>query len=65
MTRRDETLKAIRSFVAAHGYPPTVREIAEILGVGHSTAQRAILALIEDGAVERRSGVARGLRVKP
>jgi len=65
MTRRDEMLKAIRSFVKANGYPPTVRELAAILGVGHSTAQRSLLELIEDGSVERTAGAARGLRVKP
>jgi len=64
MTRRDEMLKAIRSFVKANGYPPTVRDLAAILGVGHSTAQRTLLELIADGSVERTSGVARGLRVK-
>lgn len=65
MTRREEMLKAIRSFVASNGYPPTVRELAAILGIGHSTAQRTLLELIGDGSVERTAGAARGLRVKP
>ena len=63
MTRRDEVLQIIRSHVAENGYPPTVREIASALGVGHSTAQRAILDLIAEGKIERQDGAARGLKV--
>ena len=63
MTRRDEVLHVIRSHVAENGYPPTVREIAAALGVGHSTAQRAILELIAEGNIERQGGAARGLKV--
>ncbi len=63
VTRRDEVLQIIREHVAANGYPPTVREIAAALGVGHSTAQRAILELIAEGKIERQGGAARGLKV--
>ena len=63
MTRRDEVLQIIRGHVIANGYPPTVREIAAALGVGHSTAQRAILELIAEGKIERQGGAARGLKV--
>lgn len=63
MTRREEVLQIIRSHVAANGYPPTVREIAAALNVGHSTAQRAILELIAEGKIERQGGAARGLKV--
>jgi SOS-response transcriptional repressor LexA len=61
---RDEILKAIRSYVAENGYAPSVRELAAILGVGHSSVQAAITDLIKEGEITRTSGVARGLRVK-
>ena len=38
-----ELLKEIRSFVKAKGYAPTVRELAESLGVGHSTVQLSLI----------------------
>lgn len=64
MTRREEVLNAIRSFVKTHGYAPTVRDLADILGVGHSTIQRALTDLVNDGKIQRAGGVSRGLVVK-
>ena len=61
---RDEILKAIRSHVAEKGYAPSVRELAAMLGVGHSTVQAGIVDLIKEGEITRTTGVARGLRVK-
>ena len=61
---RDEILKAIRSYVAENGYAPSVRELAAILGVGHSTVQAGLTELVKDGKISRTTGVARGLRVK-
>ena len=61
---RDEILKAIRSHVAEKGYAPSVRELAAMLGVGHSTVQAGIVELIKEGEITRTTGVARGLRVK-
>ena len=31
--RQEDTLNFIKSFMVEHGYPPTVREICEALGV--------------------------------
>ena len=61
---REEILKAIRSHVSEKGYAPSVRELASILGVGHSTVQAGIVELVKNGALTRTTGVARGLRVK-
>ena len=59
-----ELLKEIRSFVEAKGYAPTVRELAESLGVGHSSVQKALVDLIEDGKINKTPGIARGISVK-
>jgi len=59
-----ELLKEIRSFVKAKGYAPTVRELAESLGVGHSSVQKALVDLIEDGKINKTPGIARGISVK-
>lgn len=65
MTGKEEMLiMAIRSFVAEHGFAPTVREISEILGVGHGTAQRALEDLARKGRIEKKERVARGYRLR-
>lgn len=64
ITRREEVLKAIRGFVKSHGYAPTVRDLADMLGVGHSTIQKALTDLVNDGKIQRAGGVSRGLVVK-
>jgi len=65
MTSKEEMLiLAIRSYVAEHGFAPTVREIAEILGVGHGTAQRLLQSLADSGKIEKRDRVARGYRIR-
>jgi DNA-binding transcriptional regulator YhcF (GntR family) len=54
-------VKAIRAFVKAKGYAPTVRELAAALDVGHSTVQAALLELAKDGKIKKHSGIARGV----
>ena len=63
MTRREEVFHAIRGFVKSNGYSPTVRDLAAILGVGHSTIQRALEDLVKDGKIQRANGVSRGMVV--
>jgi SOS-response transcriptional repressor LexA len=58
-----EVLDAIRAFVKAKGYAPTVRDLATELGRGHSTIQKAILDLARDGRIKRTPGVARSITV--
>jgi DNA-binding transcriptional regulator YhcF (GntR family) len=50
--------------VKEHGFAPTVRELAEILGWGHGTTQRALGELARSGQVERRERTARGIRIR-
>lgn len=55
---------AIKQFVKAHGFAPTVRELAEMLGGGHSSVQKALLELAEGGKIKKTNGVARGIVLK-
>jgi len=59
-----ELIEVIRSFVKEHGYAPTVREIAELLDIGHGTAQRLLQSLADSGKIEKRDRVARGYRIR-
>lgn len=67
LTVREETsdlLYAIRAFVRINGYAPTIRELAEELGVGHSTVAKGLRELIEHDKIRRAAGVARGIVVR-
>jgi len=56
-------LEYIREHLEAHGHPPTLREIADSLGLSsHSSAQDYVEALVRKGALER-SPQHRGLRL--
>ena len=59
-----ELIEVIRSFVKEHGYAPTVREIAELMDIGHGTAQRLLQGLADSGKIEKRERVARGYRIR-
>lgn len=59
----DRTLDVIRGFLDARGYPPSVRELAETLGVSVSTAHSRLVALRYAGKVEVVPGQARALRI--
>lgn len=59
-----ELIAVIRSFVKEHGYAPTVREIAELMDIGHGTAQRLLQSLADSGKIEKRDRVARGYRIR-
>jgi Mn-dependent DtxR family transcriptional regulator len=59
-----DLLDAIRAFVQIHGYAPTVRELAEELGVGHSTVTKGLNELINFDKIRRAAGVARGIVVR-
>jgi DNA-binding transcriptional regulator YhcF (GntR family) len=62
--RQEELVAAIREFVKESGFAPTVRELAEILGWGHGTVQRALEELAHLGTIEKRERTARGFRIR-
>jgi repressor LexA len=54
-------LDAIQDRLRRQGYPPTVRELAQHLGVSIGTVQAHLRALERKGALKRRPFQARGL----
>lgn len=61
-TRQQEVLAFIRSFVARHGLPPTVREIGERFQVTPRAAFDHLRALERKGVLQRRASVGRTSR---
>jgi repressor LexA len=66
MKTRDKILKAIQDFVDEYGYPPSIREIARELQLKSTKAVKVHLDnLASEGLIDRVSGQARGIRIKP
>lgn len=65
-TRRRQILGVIASHVDAHGYPPSVREIARAVGLASpSTVKHHLDALETEGYLQRASSLSRALEVSP
>ena len=63
--RQQRILDCINEAVAARGYPPSMREIAEKVGLASaSAAQYQIRKLAEAGYITVAKNVARGIEVK-
>lgn len=66
LNRRKQVLKAIQDFLRDYGYPPTVREIAKMLGLKSTKAVKVhIDNLAKDGLIIKTETKARGLRIEP
>ena len=64
--RQQAVLDVLRSHTAEHGYPPTVREIGEVLGMASSsTVQSHLAALERAGIIERDPTKPRALKWGP
>jgi repressor LexA len=62
--RQTEVLAAIASLTKAKGYPPTLRELGEALGIRSTNGVNDHLdALERKGLIARDSNVARSVRV--
>jgi repressor LexA len=62
--RREKILDCIARTVAERGYPPSVREIADAVGLASTSAvHHHLLALERDGLLERGSHSSRALRL--
>jgi repressor LexA len=58
--RQKVLLMFVRDYHAAHGYPPTVREMANALGVTSTNGvNQHLVALERKGYVRRTPGIAR------
>ena len=52
---------AIRNHLAQRGFPPTVQELGELLGLGASSAHELVNQLVRKGYLRRDAGKARSL----
>lgn len=59
-----KTVKFVKDFIEVNSYSPTYKEIAEHFKVNVNAVQQSVTALIKKGAIEKVSGIARGLRLK-
>ena len=57
------TLKDIRRFLHQRGFPPTIKELADILGISHASAHDQVNQLVRKGFLRREPRKARGLAV--
>ena len=58
------TLEFVRGFIAAHVFPPTLREIAEGTACSSSAGIARLLGILErEGYIERDKKISRGIRV--
>jgi repressor LexA len=57
------TLSAIRAFVAKRGFPPTMEEIGQLLGVAGATAHEQVTQLVRKGFLRREPRKARSLEI--
>lgn len=63
-TRQKKILDFIEKFINEHGYPPTIREIGEAVGIASTSVVNYNLnKLVERGHIEREPEVSRGLRL--
>lgn len=56
-----ETFTAIRDYLSANGYAPTVTELASALGISHTAARKRVLWLVEVGLLTYTPRVHRGI----
>lgn len=62
--RQRDTLAFIERFIATHGYPPSLREMAEALGIRSTNGVADhVRALEKKGYLERTESRSRALRV--
>jgi repressor LexA len=56
-------LDTVRTFIAENGYPPTVRELAQLRGLSTAGVHLQLKQLRELGFVDWKDGKGRTLRV--
>jgi len=61
--RQRDTLDALQNFIAVHGFPPTVRELAADLCIARSTTVMHLDALAAKRVIRREPATARGLTI--
>lgn len=62
-TAQHRVLNAVENSVAARGYPPSLRELADAVGLAKTTTDAHLDALVRKGFLRRDAGEDRGLCV--
>ena len=57
------TLRELHRFTSRQGFPPTIQELADILGISPPSARDQVNQLVRKGYVKRESRKARGLTI--
>ena len=62
---KDKILQSIITYISEHGYPPTVREIMQAVGLkSTNSAQACLKQMLAEGMIETdHEGSARAIRV--
>ena len=55
------TLRAICQILDSTGLPPTVKELAEVLGISHASAHEQIAQLVRKGYLRKEERKARSI----
>jgi repressor LexA len=62
--RQGDVLDVLREFITEHGFPPTVREIGELMDISSTNAvSEHLMALEGKGYISRWPGQPRAIRV--
>lgn len=61
--RQAEVLLSVERFVDARGWPPSLKELAELVGLSKSVVEEKLAALVEKGYLARDAGERRGIRI--
>ena len=57
------TLGEIRRFINQRGFPPTMKELADILGISHASAHDQVNQLVRKGYLKREARKARSISI--
>ena len=57
------TLRELRHFTNQRGFPPTIKELADVLGISPPSAHDQVSQLVRKGYLKRESRKARGLTI--
>ena len=55
------TLHEIRLFIIGHGFPSTIKELADVLGISNASAHGQVNQLVRKGYLKREPGKARSI----
>jgi repressor LexA len=56
-------LNEIQHFIIGHGFPPTIKELSDVLGISHASVHGQINQLVRKGYLKREPRKARGIRI--